>query len=244
MSRIVDNKIESLQTRLNEVLPECIQLDACVGYFNLRGWKRIRNAILQMDSHEDRSPRVRLLIGMALAGEQEVRNEFSLLNRTTTGGVDLPKAVDLAKRAIAAFAEQLTWGAPTNDDAIGLRQLKEDLISGRVQVKFAAKETLHAKLYVCHVAEGLKGFRATVGSSNLTAAGLSGQGELNLEESDESTTLQLAEWFNLRWFDEFSIDITELLAEVLETSWAREVLPDPRSVHLKLPLRRESILKH
>ena len=67
----------------------------------------LRLAILQMDSHEDRSPRVRLLIGMALAGEQEVRNEFSLLNRTTTGGVDLPKAVDLAKEQLLHLQSNL-----------------------------------------------------------------------------------------------------------------------------------------
>lgn len=233
MSRIVDNKSVSLETRLNETLPECKQLDACVGYFNLRGWRRLRDAIVAMDEHESTSPRVRLLIGMAIVGESEIRSEYRLV-RKSASGMDLPKAVDLARRAVAAFAMQLTWGAPTNADAAGLRALKDDLRSGRVEVKFAAREPLHAKLYVCHAATGLRGFQATIGSSNLTSAGLSGQGELNLEESDDATTQMLAQWFDERWDDEFSIDITELLIDVIDQSWARPIPPEPRLVHLKI----------
>jgi len=233
MSRIIDNRLVSLESRLNETLPECKQLDACIGYFNLRGWRRLRAAVVAMDKHESTSPRVRLLIGMAIVGETEIRTEYRLV-RKSAQGIDLPMAVELARRAIATFAMQLTWGAPTNADAIGLRELKEDLRSGRVEVKFAAREPLHAKLYVCHAATGLRGFQATIGSSNLTAAGLGGQGELNLEESDDATTAMLAEWFNARWEDELSIDITEGLIDVINQSWARPVPPDPRLVHLKI----------
>ncbi|MCL5077212.1 MAG: phospholipase D-like domain-containing protein [Actinobacteria bacterium] len=233
MSRIIDNQKVSLEQRLEETLPECKQLDVCVGYFNLRGWRRIRDSILSMETHESENPRVRLLIGMAIVGESEIRNEYRLSNRSTNG-IDLPQAVLMAQRAVSAFATQLTWGAPTNNDLAGLRHLKEDLQLGRVAVKFAARTPLHAKLYVCHAATGLKGFQATIGSSNLTSAGLSGQGELNLEETDDATTWMLADWFDNHWNDEYSIDITNLLIEVIENSWAREIPPNPRLVHLKI----------
>jgi len=233
MSRIIDNRNVTLETRLIETLPQCKQLDACVGYFNLRGWRKLRGAVLTMDEFESDGPRVRLIVGMAIAGDNEIRNEYRRAKRSQSG-IDLPRAVTLAQKAVASFATQLTWGAPTNEDGRGLLQLKEDLLSGRVQVKFAAREPLHAKLYVCHAATGFKGFQATIGSSNLTSAGLSGQGELNLEETDDATTRSLAAWFDDRWDDEFTIDITTQLIEVIDNSWARETPPNPRDIHLKI----------
>lgn len=231
MSKIVDNNEVTLSAALNAVLPYASAFDACVGYFNLRGWSLLREAIGKMSHGEDGSrPPVRLLIGMAVSPDEALRRDLEGFTKK----VDLPTAVARSEQAVLAFAQQLVWGVPTKIDEAGLRQLRRDLENGLLKVKFVARQPLHAKLYIAHLDGGLGGHRAVVGSSNFTMAGLNRQGELSLEESDLQVAAELSEWFDARWEDPFSIDVTTELIAVLEESWAREEQPDPYHVYLRL----------
>ena len=73
-----------------------------------------------------------------------------------------------------------------------------------------------------------------LGSSNLTFAGLAGQGELNVDVLDHDAALKLKKWFEDRWKDRFCVDVTEELLQTIEESWAREVLTPPYHVYLKM----------
>jgi HKD family nuclease len=236
MSRIIDNEELRLLDVLKEHLPNSRQLDACVGYFNLRGWSSLREELLAMQKHENlgsSNERVRLLVGMAISGSDAARKSVSLLNNDGDDAV-LTRAVELAKAAVREFAQQLTWGTPNEKDRVALNLLLADLKNGYLRVKFAAKTPLHAKLYVCHLAGPVQNFRAVVGSSNFTGAGLDHQGELNLEESDVQQGRKLFNWFVNKWDDNFTIDITTELINVLENCWATIEQPSPRIVHLKM----------
>ena len=236
MTRIIDNEDLKLIQVLKETLPSSRQLDACVGYFNLRGWQAVRQELHLMKNHDDiddSSERVRLLVGMALSGAEQTRLSLSLLRGNDQRMIQ-SRATELAKAAVREFAQQLTWGTPNEADKIGLNQLLEDLRSGFLKVRFAARNPLHAKLYVCHIDGGLGGYRAIVGSSNFTSAGLVHQGELNLEESDVQQGKKLHNWFIDKWDDNVSIDITSFLIDVLENCWATIEQPSPRLVHLRM----------
>lgn len=231
MSRIVDNGHITLADALNEVLPHSTAFDACVGYFNLRGWNLLREAIgsIQVQEGSGRKP-VRLLVGMAVRPDLELRQAIE-------GGLpplDNSLAARRLDQALVDFADQLVWGVPTPTDQAALRRLRDDLDNGLLQVKFWAREPLHAKLYVAHLAGGLRGYRAVVGSSNFTSAGLVKQGELSLEETDQQLTAELSAWFDARWDDRYAIDITHELISILERSWIREDQPSPFHVYLRL----------
>lgn len=231
MSRIVDNGDLTLSAALREVLPYANAFDACVGYFNLRGWSQLRDAIGEMKKGDETRPPVRLLVGMAVSPDQALRQALE----SDPTPMDLATAVKRAQEAVLGFAQQLVWGLPTKTDETNLRKLRSDLESGLVKVKFAARTPLHAKLYVAHLPAGPKGMRhGIVGSSNFTSAGLSKQGELSLEETDIQVTQELADWFDSRWDDNFSIDVTVDLIEVLEQSWIRDIQPLPYHVYLRL----------
>lgn len=231
MSRIIDNGEVTLVSALSELLPHATAFDACVGYFNLRGWRSLRDAVGQMRSDEATRPPVRLLVGMATSPAIALREALERKPQP----MDLATADARARDSVLAFANQLVWGLPNKQDEQGLRQLKRDLESGLLKVKFAAREPLHAKLYIAHLPSGPSGYRhGIVGSSNFTLSGLSKQGELSLEETDIEVTAELAEWFDDRWEDNFSIDITNDLIDVLEQSWVRDDQPMPYHVYLRL----------
>jgi len=73
-----------------------------------------------------------------------------------------------------------------------------------------------------------------VGSSNLTLSGLGKQGELNVDVMDHDACDKLARWFEARWNDNFCIDISDELVQVIEQSWARDALIPPYHIYVKM----------
>ena len=131
-----------------------------------------------------------------------------------------------------SFREQLTVGAPTNEDEAGLRRLAAQIKAKKVVVKLFLRHPLHAKLYLLFRPDPINPTVGYLGSSNLTLAGLSKQGELNVDVLDHDACQKLAEWFEDRWNDRWCIDISEELVKIIEESWARRGA-DPALPHLR-----------
>lgn len=234
MSRIVDNQALTLSAALQNAVAHSKALDACVGYFNLRGWSSVADELETIRSNPFDNNPVRLLIGMAVSESDAVREDFEAVFHLDKQLVDHKLAMARADRAVQGFVDQLVWGVPNAADKESIAKLLLDLESGLVRVKFAARRRLHAKLYLCHMSGGGGGFTAFVGSSNFTKSGLLTSGELNIEETDKQKGEELATWFSEHWDDIYSVDITDRLIEVLKNSWAAEPQPSPRLVHLRL----------
>jgi superfamily II DNA or RNA helicase len=246
MTRIIDNDSLTLSSALKESLPQSKRLDACVGYFNLRGWQELRTEALQMLQNPiDAGPRVRLLVGMALSGEDQAKLKYDILQANSDGADrDATQVLPRKIKSLDSFSNQLMWGVPTSGELAGLQDLLSDLKNGFLQVKFHAAQPLHAKLYVTHLASALVPYQGIVGSSNFTPSGLSRNGELNLEETDREQAESLAKWFEEKWEDDFSVDLTEELIQILENSWVNNQQPRPRTIHMRLAyeLSREARL--
>ncbi len=120
------------------------------------------------------------------------------------------------------------------DDENGLRKLAKQLREKKVVVKLFVRHALHAKLYLLFRKDPVNPMIGFVGSSNLTFPGLSSQGELNIDVLDGDATNKLAKWFDGRWFDKFSIDITGDLIDVIENSWAGDQEIPPYHIYIKM----------
>lgn len=231
MPRIFDNleSGSSLLPALQETLALSSRADFCVGYFNLRGWGGLAPYI--DDWSRDDGP-CRVLIGMQRLPHDELRETLSLLDRPS--GTDNQTAHRLRVQLAKELRQQLTMGAPTNEDERTLRQLAAQLRAKKVVVKLFLRHPLHAKLYLLFRDDPVNPVVGYLGSSNLTFAGLSGQGELNVDVLDHDATLKLKGWFEDRWNDRFCVDVTEELLQIIEESWAREALIPPYHVYLKM----------
>lgn len=232
MPRIIDNIDLSLEKVLSDSLADSHSLDAAVGYFNLRGWKVISDQVENLLGNDKRPP-VRLLIGMH---QQAPSAEFRALMRLNSAQkhMDNATAIRLNEIALNEFREQLVIGLPTTSDEKYLRKLRDQLASGKLRIKHFLNYNLHAKLYICHRQDAVSPRIGIVGSSNLTFAGLSHQGELNVDVLDHDATEKLNNWFEERWNDRYSIDVTELIIEIIDESWASKEIVSPYLIHIKL----------
>lgn len=229
MPRIFDNIDEYLAEALQHSLSKANRADFCVGYFNLRGWKEIDAQIENFEGTADNQ--CRLLVGMALSDEVELRRALSA---APPDRIDQSKAIKLKKDLAKAFRNQLCYGVPSDADEAGLRRLLRQLRGGKVVVKLFTSYPLHAKLYLAFRDDSDNPAIGYVGSSNLTFSGLGKQGELNVDVLDHDAAAKLANWFEERWDDRFAVDVTQELITVIEESWAREEPIPPYHIYLKM----------
>ncbi len=230
MPRIFDNIEQSLLPALRDTLGVSHRADFCVGYFNLRGWKSIDALIEQWPGGKGHE--CRLLVGMQRPPQDELRLAYSLLSQEDQVSNQL--VIRLKRRLASDFRAQLTYGAPTDADEAGLRRLANQLKAGKVVVKLFLHHPLHAKLYLCFRQDPINPIISYLGSSNLTLAGLSNQGELNVDVLDHDAAQKLADWFKDRWDDQWCVDITKELIQVIDESWARADVPPPYWIYVKM----------
>src|SRR3989304_5922206 len=238
MPRIFDNIEQQLLPALRETLEVANRADFCVGYLNLRGWKQIDSYIEHWSGGIGNC--CRLLVGMQRPPQEELLAAMSLVKRD--GDLDNQTALRLKKKLAEDFRNQLTIGVPTNEDETGLRQLAAQIKAKKVVVKLFLRHPLHAKLYLLFRSDPINPTTGFLGSSNLTFAGLSRQGELNIDVLDHDACNKLSKWFEDRWNDKWCIDISEELVKVIEESWAREDLIPPYYIYIKMayPLSQEA----
>ncbi|HEU0277027.1 MAG TPA: phospholipase D-like domain-containing protein [Rhodanobacteraceae bacterium] len=230
MPRIFDNIQEHLLPTLRATLTTARRADFCVGYLNLRGWQAIDDLI---DAWvPDNGQICRVLVGMQRPRHDDVRELYRTAQ--AEGGLDNAQAARLKSQFAVQLREQITLGIPTGKDEAGLRRLAAQLRAGKVMVKLFLPHPLHAKLYLLFRDDVNNPVTGFVGSSNLTLSGLSKQGELNVDVLDHQGTQRLSQWFEDRWNDRWAIDVSAELADIIETSWAREVPVPPYHIYLKM----------
>lgn len=230
MPRIFDNIDLKLLPALQETLKISQRADFCVGYFNLRGWRLIDTLLEDWDGTPEEC--CRILVGMHKLPQEELHDLLSIHKKSN--GIDQQAAIRLRKKLAEDFKTQLLWGMPTNEDEEGLRRLAYQIKNNKVIVKLFVRHSLHAKLYLLFRNDPVNPITGYIGSSNLTFPGLSGQGELNIDVLDSDATIKLAKWFDDRWDDNFSIDISKDLIEIIESSWAREEMIPPYHIYIKM----------
>ncbi len=217
MPKIFDNLEQQLLPTLQDTLKIAYRADFCIGYFRLSGWQYLDTYIDNWNGGEGNC--CRLLIGMTTSETRPIDNQT---------------AIQLKRKLAAEFREQLAQTIPTNQQEATLRRLAQQLQDKKVIIKLFLKSPLHAKLYLLFREDKFTPVIGYLGSSNLTYAGLKGQGELNVDVVEGDACQKLSSWFETRWQDRWCLDISNQLIEIIKQSWAREELIPPYHIYLKM----------
>ncbi len=230
MPQIFDNIEKHLVNALTDAMGLSERSDFCVGYFNLRGWRQVDSLVDQWPGGEGHC--CRLLVGMSQLPQDQLRMAMSPLHQGEE--IDQATAIGLKRKLAEDFRNQLMVGVPTNADEAGLRRLARQITEKKLVVKLFLRHPLHAKLYLLFRPDPINPTIGYLGSSNLTLAGLSKQGELNVDVLDHDACAKLAKWFEERWEDKFCIDISQELVDIINNSWARPEPIPPYQIYLKM----------
>ena len=230
MARIFDNIQQDLLAALRQTLNVSRRADFCVGYLNLRGWQSLDDLIAPWQPEQGQVCRV--LVGMQRPPQEEIRELYRAADGESL--LDNANATRLKTQFAAHLREQITLGIPSGKDEAGLRRLAKQLRAGQVVVKLFLPYPLHAKLYLLFRDDVNNPITGFVGSSNLTMQGLARQGELNVDVLDHHATQRLSQWFDDRWSERWALDVSADLAQIIETSWAREEAIPPHHIYLNM----------
>ena len=143
MPLILDNIDLGTEGELLATLGASYRLDAAIGYFNLRGWRLLADAVDALPERD--GPKARILVGIHEAPPEEMRR----LTRTRKPDpTDNRTAARLKAETVLDYREQLQVGLPTEGDEAALRALLRQIEAGGVLVRVHTAHRLHAKLYL------------------------------------------------------------------------------------------------
>ena len=214
------------------------QVDVATGYLDLRGWAHLGDVIEGKPAPVESAPVARVLVGMvAPSDSQAILSALQAdLGEPSPGDAihDNSKALEQKERLVRHLRTQLMRGLPTSAGRETLQLMKRQLESGRVQIKVFTRRPLHGKTYILRGGGGPVPLWSYLGSSNFTGAGLFNNLELNIDVADQDPNQKLAQWFEDRWNDKYSLTITKEIIDLIEESWSGEEQATPFEVYLKV----------
>lgn len=241
MPNIFDNLTDDsrLGPALRDSLHHFDTVDVATGYFDLRGWREFAGILDDRRDEVATRPMARVLVGMVAPSDSEaILASLQEEIQPSPFGSDIhdrEKALRRRDQLVAHLRNQLMRGLATAEGQVTLQALKHQLESGLVQMRVFTEKPLHGKTYIFHAPEKKFGAQwAYVGSSNLTGAGLHRNLELNIDVQDGDAIEKLSSWFDDRWDDPFSLEISAEIIELISESWADPVQPTPFEVYLKV----------
>ncbi|TXH20887.1 MAG: NgoFVII family restriction endonuclease [Mycobacterium sp.] len=241
MPNIFDNITDGLRPALRESLKDFDAVDVATGYLDLRGWSSLADILdtKPIPAAGAERPTARVLVGMvAPSDSQQLLEALQRDVQPPAYGADIhdrEKALSRRDQLVKHLRNQLMRGLATTEGQNTLQTLKRQLEDGVVEMKVFTERPLHGKAYLFHAPEKKHGARwAYVGSSNLTGAGLTTNLELNIDVQDSDANAKIADWFEQRWMDRFSLPITAEIIDLIAESWAAGQQPTPFEVYLKV----------
>ena len=185
-------------------------------YFSPEGFARIASAIAPI-------PSIKLLLGTDPIADNE--RWHKKLDETENRFVmrRLRENLGTQEKALREERDHIPFNRISGN---AVKQLVSSLRAGNMEVRRYENNFLHAKAYI-FTSENETDYgqsKAVIaGSSNLTAAGLSSNLELNLGRYDPGTMIKATTWFDNLWSEATPFDLAAFFAEVFEPKTPFEI---------------------
>jgi len=178
--------------------------DALVGYFYASGYFKIRKYI-------EKTAEIRIIAGIEID---------KLIQKAHSQGLIFAQNYEQSQEDffndLKNDIQKATYDKEVEE---GMFQLIQDLFTKKIQIRVHPNKNIHAKMYVFREKEKhAHGYGVVItGSSNLTAAGLSTNFELNVELRDNEDIDFAVDTFNDLWFESVPINESYIIRLKEET---------------------------
>ena len=173
---------------------------AVVGFFRSSGYFKLRKELGDISE-------IKILVGI------NIDDIFRKHNKALLMLADEKKAKELYQ---SEFKEDILHAQYAPEVEEGILQMREDLASGRLQMRIHATKNLHAKFFLClpqHHSVHSDGW-VIMGSSNISASGLGikqpPQYELNVAMKDFDDVKYCADEFEVLWSEAIPLTATDI----------------------------------
>ncbi|MEI7463069.1 MAG: helicase-related protein [Candidatus Taylorbacteria bacterium] len=236
----IDNKgANTLSSKLKSILPKCDRIDALVGYFYFSGFKDLHNEL--------KDKQMRILVGMDLDRNVIVRlssiKDLNLDSHVVDTSITTRSGVheDYIENFSHIFNDTDYFDNTETEESFKIFLNK--ICDGSLQIKKTAVAN-HSKYYILHnkfelSGNGINPGIVIEGSSNLSYAGLKGQGEHNRILEEKHYYDEDAAQFEELWNDPQNIVIADIetsenfVKEIKSRIWLYS-LPDPLLMYYRV----------
>ena len=220
--------ITQLRRVLNDANGQPHSVDIAVGYFYLSGFNEVAEQLAS------RPGKVRILIGRT---DRPTMQEIAAGYSPREAAAPYHAAQNRGQEANALGETLNNIGRnlslqPQNDAVeTGVKSLAALVSGGKIEIRAYLKERMHAKTYIGYnTAQGGAG-TAIIGSTNFSAAGFTGNTELNYPVRHDGDIVEIRQWFERLWQD--GEPVNERVIDQLNNGWVF-ARPDPYLIYLKI----------
>ena len=219
---------EHLRSVLAEANGQAHSVDIAVGYFYLSGFNRVADLLAT------RPGKVRILIGRTdTPTRQEIIAGYNPSEPATSyhAGQNRRQEVDVRDATLDNLGRNAA--AQPQDDAseAGIKSLAGLIADRKVDVRAYVKDRMHAKAYIGYTGLESAPGTAIIGSTNFSAAGFTGNTELNYPVTHGGDISEIRQWFERLWHE--SEPVSDRVVEQLKNSWPLAT-PEPYLIYLKV----------
>ena len=219
---------EHLRSVLAEANGQPNSVDIAVGYFYLSGFNRVADLLAT------RPGQVRILIGRTdTPTRREIAAGYSPREPESGYHDGQNRQDETAARDETLDNIGRNAAAQLQDDTseAAIKSLAGLIADGKVDVRAYVKDRMHAKAYIGYTGLASAPGTAIIGSTNFSAAGFTGNTELNYPVTHGGDIGEIRAWFERLWNE--GEPVSERVVEQLKNSWPLAA-PEPYLIYLKV----------
>ena len=195
---------------------------AVVGFFRSSGYFRLRKELGDVSE-------IKILVGI---------NIDDIFRRHNKAMLMLGKEGEAKEKYFKEFKQDITDAKYAPDVEVGILQMCDDLVDGRLEMRIHATKNLHAKFYLClpqSHSENSDGW-VIMGSSNISESGLgitqSPRYELNVAMKDYDDVRYCLDEFNTLWNEAVPLTPADIAEYKKQTYLGYQ--PTPYEIYIKV----------
>lgn len=216
-TRFITNESgNKLVDRFTDILDKSQFFDCLVGYFYVNGFYKLEDSLEDVE-------KIRIIVGMGID-----KRTFELIDEAN----EFVSQGELKETVRDNIVKD--WDSSENSQNVenSVNKFVSWLESGKLEIRAYKKRSIHSKVYIMTLnSNQMDVGRVITGSSNLTAPGLIGNLEFNVELKDKSDYDEASRIFNKLWNE--SEDVSEdYITTITRDTWLNDSIT-PYELYLK-----------